>query len=397
MARLMWLTSVVLSFSVADSKFAQAALAAHKARSPQGSGRVTARLVQKGKLRGAAEVSLLQTVGQVSLSAGDVSATAAYEANPEEQLEDWEDGGLAAETSFTDKQLDELDTHITAEAYGKQLHDIADITPSRFISTQGNVEAADHMREEFDKLGLKVWTEDLVRSSDVAAFMGASTKRSSAIIARLDGSDLSDEAIMVAAHFDSVNWENIDMDAPGVDDNASGLALVMLLAKTLASRSVPLRRSVLFVAFNAEEEGLVGSTQVAPLIASGKFGDVKSVVIADEVAWPGSGSSAKHAIFETLGTVKGTTGLLDTFAHSLKKGDGVEGFKVNKHGFGSDHMPFLEKGIPTVLLIEGDNMHHADVWGHSARDTFDHVDFDFGASMSRLALRVVAELASPKE
>jgi Zn-dependent M28 family amino/carboxypeptidase len=168
-----------------------------------------------------------------------------------------------------------------------------------------------------------------------------------------------------------------------------------MLAKTLAKSDVHLRKSVIFAAFNAEEEGLVGSTQVAPIVASGKYGKVTSVVIADEVAWPGSGSSKREAIFETVGTVDGTTALLDTFAHSVIEGGGVEGFKVNKHGFGSDHIPFLDRGIPTVLLIEGDNMYHADTWGHSSKDTFDHVDFDFGASMSRLALNVVAKLASP--
>jgi len=397
MARLIFLISVALSVSVADSKYAQGALAAHKARNPRGRARRPARLVENGQLRGVADVSLLQEVGKMSLSVDDASATDANQKEPKEELEDWKDGNLAAKSRFSEEQLDELTSHITADVYGEQLHDIADINLSRFINSKGNVQAANHMHSEFEKLGLTVWTADLDIGSELIGFVEPTAKRSSAIIARLDGSDLKDDAIMVAAHFDSVNWEDVSKEAPGVDDNASGLALVMLLAKALANREVPLRRSVLFVAFNAEEEGLIGSTQVAPLIVSGKYGNVKSVVIADEVAWPGSGSHDKQAIFETLGTVKGTTSLLDTFAHSVKEGDGVEGFKVNKHGFGSDHMPFLKAGIPTVLLIEGDNMHHADLYGHSARDTFDHVSFEFGASMSKLALRVVAKLASPEE
>lgn len=313
-----------------------------------------------------------------------------------EQLEDWKDGGLALSSSFSKKELGDLSKDITAERYGKQLHEIADISSSRFIASEGNVKAADYMKSEFEELGLKVWVEDLELTSDVSEFMVSQTKRASAVLGRLDGTDLADEAIMVAAHFDSVNWVDIKDKAPGVDDNGSGLALVLMLAKTLAKSDVHLRKSIIFAAFNAEEEGLVGSTQVAPIVASGKYGNVTSVVIADEVAWPGSGSSKREAIFETVGAVHGTKALLDTFAHSVTEGDGVEGFKVNKHGFGSDHMPFLDRGIPTVLLIEGDNMHHADLWGHSSKDTFEHIDFDFGASMSRLALTVVAKLASPE-
>jgi len=293
--------------------------------------------------------------------------------------------------------LGALSEHITGERYGKQLHDIADISSSRFIASEGNVKAAEFMQSEFARLGLKVWVEDLENSAEVTQFVSSPVKRTGAIIGRLNGTDLADEVVMIAAHFDSVNWVNVAETAPGVDDNGSGSALVLMLAKTLAKSDVHLRKSVIFAAFNAEEEGLVGSTQVAPIVASGKYGNVTSIVIADEVAWPGSGSAKREAIFETVGTVRGTSALLDTFAHSVKKGDGVEGFKVNKHGFGSDHMPFLELGIPTVLLIEGDNMHHADLWGHSSKDTFEHVDFDFGASMSRLALNVVATLASPTE
>lgn len=377
MVRIIFLFSAMVLFSTGDAKFARAAKArASRAR--------FLRMAQRGQLRGPTDLSLLQELDEAVLNVEEP-----------EQLEEWVDGGLAAQSSFSTKELDELSEHITGERYGQQLHDIADISSSRFIASEGNVKAAEFMRSEFEHLGLKVWEEDLESSADVAQFISSKAERTGAIVGRLDGTDLADEAVLVAAHFDSVNWVDITDKAPGIDDNGSGLALVLMLAKTLAKSDVRLRKSVIFAAFNAEEEGLVGSTQVAPIVASGKYGNVTSIVIADEVAWPGSGSAKREAIFETLGTVHGTTALLDTFAHSVKKGDGVEGFKVNKHGFGSDHMPFLEHGIPTVLLIEGDNMHHADLWGHSSKDTFEHVDFDFGASMSRLALSVVAKLASP--
>jgi len=379
MVQIVSILSAAVLCSIGEAKVAYAAKArAARARS--------LRLAQRGQLRGPSDLSLLQELGQAVLSVEEP-----------EQLEKWEDGGLAAQSSLSTRQLSELGDHITGETYGHQLHDIADISSSRFIASAGNVKAAEFMQSEFEDLGLKVWVEDLKSSSDVAQFISSEVQRTGAILGRLNGTDLADEVVMVAAHFDSVNWVDVTETAPGIDDNGSGLALVLMLAKTLAKSKVNLRRSVIFAAFNAEEEGLVGSTQVAPIVASGKYGNVTSIVIADEVAWPGSGSGQREAIFETLGTVHGTTALLDTFAHSAKEGDGVEGFKVNKHGFGSDHMPFLERGIPTVLLIEGDNMHHADLWGHSSKDTFEHVDFEFGASMSRLALNVVAKLASPEE
>jgi len=68
---------------------------------------------------------------------------------------------------------------------------------------------------------------------------------------------------------------------------------------------------------------------------------------------------------------------------------------VNYAGFGSDHISLLDAGVPAVLLIERDNMYHADHFGHSARDTFDHVDAAFGAAVTRLAARALAALANP--
>lgn len=378
MARIIYVLSATVLFATGDAKVAYAAKArAARARA--------LRIPQTSHVRKHTGWSLLQEADDTVLKVEEP-----------EQLEKWVDGGLAASSSFSKTELSDLGEHITAERYGQQLHDIADISSSRFIASEGNVKAADFVQSEFEDLGLKVWVEDLEHSSDVSQFMSGQMKRTGAVLGRLNGTDLADEAVMVAAHFDSVNWADIKDKAPGIDDNGSGLALVLMLAKTLAKSDMHLRKSVIFAAFNAEEEGLVGSTQVAPIVASGKYGTVTSAIIADEVAWPGSGSSKREAIFETVGTVDGTTALLDTFAHSVREGDGVEGFKVNKHGFGSDHIPFLDRGIPTVLLIEGDNMYHADTWGHSSKDTFEHVDFDFGASMSRLALNVVAKLASPE-
>merc|ERR1719199_2502076 len=75
--------------------------------------------------------------------------------------------------------------------------------------------------------------------------------------------------------------------------------------------------------------------------------------------------------------------------------DGVDGFVVNYAGFGSDHIPLLDVGIPAVLLIEKDNMYHADRWGHSDQDNFKHIDPSFGAATTRLALQAVAALANP--
>ena len=83
--------------------------------------------------------------------------------------------------------------------------------------------------------------------------------RGSNVIGYIEGNDpdLKDEVIILGAHLDHLGrcWELI----PGANDNASGVAVMMSVAKALAGYDIQLKRSVMFLAFGAEEQGIVGS------------------------------------------------------------------------------------------------------------------------------------------
>jgi len=320
-----------------------------------------------------------------------------------EQLELWTDSNsavLANSSLLPQSKLEGWGSSIDGAAFGHELHEFCDPFRSRFVGTNGNIDVARAIETKFKKYGLRTWTESLQDDSRVHQYLRNGTSGQNLggnVIGRLEGTDLAHETVIVAAHFDSVNWENKAGFSPGVDDNGSGSAAVQLALRDIMKSGIKPRRSIMFVGFNAEEEGLVGSTQFARKAANGDYGNVKGVLIADEIAYPGLGKGDRKAIFETVGAVPGTKALVDTFAHTalLKGGDGIQGFVVNWHGFGSDHIPFLDHGIPAVLLIERNNIQHADDFGHSDRDNFDHVDFAYGAAMSRLLSRAAATLASP--
>lgn len=332
-----------------------------------------------------------------------------------EQLETWKDSGQAVDVdATTGTALMEMGHGITAEAFGAELHDLCDgranKLQTRFVGTDENVQMSQKLKDKFNAMELDTRIEDLEATDPVQKYLGQSGTRKLGgnVIGLMEGTDLKHETIVVGAHYDSVNWEKTTEKAPGVDDNGSGTALVQLVARSMynAKKSgVHPRRSVMFVGFNAEEEGLVGSEQMAAKVAAegknGAYGDVKAVLIADEVAYPGSGKGSRKAIFETLGDVPGASSLVDTFAYHAKKlngengTDGLHGFEVNNHGFGSDHIPFLKAKIPSMLLIERNNIAHSDTWGHSERDDFDHVDMEYGAAMARLMLHAATALSSP--
>ena len=87
------------------------------------------------------------------------------------------------------------------------------------------------------------------------------------VVAALPGSDLAHEYVVVSAHYDHIGLapaqDGQDAINNGADDDATGTTAVLVLAEHFARAAQPLRRTVLFVCFSAEEKGLRGSAAFA--------------------------------------------------------------------------------------------------------------------------------------
>ncbi|MBE3111469.1 MAG: M20/M25/M40 family metallo-hydrolase, partial [Acidobacteria bacterium] len=79
------------------------------------------------------------------------------------------------------------------------------------------------------------------------------------VVGYLEGTDpvLKNEAIVIGAHLDHLGMNDVLM--PGANDNASGVAVLLGAAEALARSGIPLKRTVVFVLFGAEEQGVKGS------------------------------------------------------------------------------------------------------------------------------------------
>lgn len=307
-----------------------------------------------------------------------------------ENLQDWQDHRQAVQSKLSSSDLDRMAQGISPDAYKATLNDFINAAGnSRYVQDPGNQLAAEYIAKKFQEAGFTVShvPEGRPGTRNVVGFK--------------KGTDLSHETVLFGAHFDSVNYKTPGVDAPGVDDNGSGSASLLALSNALKDHSP--RRSIALVAFNSEEEGLLGSKAFVESVIKKKehpeLENIKAALIADEVAFPGRKQYKNQAIFETVGSVNGVQSLVDTFAHSVQDSDGaVSGFKVNYDGFGSDHMEFLNVGVPAMLLIERDDEWHAAKVGHSSLDTFKDGDLsmDYGARMTRLGLRSLAKLANPQ-
>ena len=107
------------------------------------------------------------------------------------------------------------------------------------------------------------------------------------VTAKLPGREKQSEVIMLIAHLDSIS-HNPHLIAPGADDNASGVAVILEIARVI--RSIPLRRSIMFAVLSNEERGTAGSKAfVKQAIKEGL--DIQAVVNLDVLgynrpSWP---------------------------------------------------------------------------------------------------------------
>jgi hypothetical protein len=197
------------------------------------------------------------------------------------------------------------------------------------------------------------------------------------------------ETIIVGAHYDHLGFGGSTSAAPGeravhhgADDNASGTALLVEVARRLEAKG-PLPRTVLFVAFAGEERGLLGSAHYTSNPAL-PLADTVAMVNFDMV---GRLVDNKVIIYGT-GTATGFDALVDRLG-------GAHGFDVAKEpgGFGpSDHASFYAKKVPVFHVFTGT---HADY--HRPTDTAEKINYEGLARLAGLAVDLVRELAETPE
>lgn len=180
------------------------------------------------------------------------------------------------------------------------------------------------------------------------------------VLARMPGSRQPDEWVIVGGHYDSRNTSNTStVNTPGAEDNASGCAGVVELARVL-SRFRP-ERSVLFLCYAGEEQGLYGSVAHAQsLQTSGDAARVQFMLNMDMIGY--SGDADLDVLIESTSLGEPAFARFGALA-----GLYVPGLRLvtSLSPCCSDHMPYLNIGIPAVLTIEND----WNIYAHYHRST----------------------------
>ncbi len=213
--------------------------------------------------------------------------------------------------------------------------------------------------------------EQLLRAGPVRVRLQVNTiterRASQNVIGIKRGTRSPSEIVVVGGHADSVS------QSPGANDNASGTAATLEAARMLAA--IPTTRTIHFIAFGAEEIGLIGSR----FYAQNRTGTVIGMVNMDMVG-RGPGLMVGNS-----GNELTVVELAERIASRL--GIRVSRFRIREAG--SDHFSFEQVGVPTVFLHTGD-----DEAIHTPNDVFDRVSPQLVAQAAALAAGTALELAN---
>jgi len=257
-----------------------------------------------------------------------------------------------------------------------------DALEGRLAGTPGERCAGDFIAARFKALKLKpagennTWFQSVPLASVATPHAPPGTGRN--VMALLEGSDpaLRNEIIVIGAHYDHLGHGNFGSTAPneagaihnGADDNASGVAGMLAAAEALV-KSKP-ARSVLFMAYTAEESGLIGSAHFVsnPTVPLSR---IRAMLNLDMVGRLSAGSLIVYG----TGTATEWDDLVRRHSPS-----GPE-VTLNPDGYGaSDHTSFYLKDIPVLHFFT--NVHSE---YHNPRDDWQLID---GPGIQKVATMV---------
>jgi len=184
------------------------------------------------------------------------------------------------------------------------------------------------------------------------------------VYAILPGSDprLAKTIFIVSGHFDSRPSNVMDptADAPGADDDASGVAVSVecarLLSKAGAKGRGTYRATILFAAVSGEEQGLLGSTHL--LDWAKQQGYTVGGMLDDDIvgADPAAGTPHRVRLFSGNGEIDDADSPSREMARAIEEIDGRAAirmiFRIDRYGRGGDHYPFYKAGLPAVRFTE---------------------------------------------
>ena len=199
------------------------------------------------------------------------------------------------------------------------------------------------------------------------------------VVGILEGSDpvLKNEYLIMGAHLDHVGSQAGKIFFPGANDNASGSAALLQIARTLAKSENRPKRSVIFVSFASEEQGLNGSKYFVEHMPVSK----SNIIAMLNFDCVGFGDSLQ---------VFGGNSFPDLWRLAKEADTSNNHLLVSEtgNGGGADAEPFFQKGIPTLYFVTTNSYKHL----HQLTDTPDTINKDLLEAATKLGFNTAIKI-----
>lgn len=237
----------------------------------------------------------------------------------------------------------------------------------RAVGSKGKALATTYIQQQFQQAGLKPFQGSYLQHFELK--FSLAWVQATNIIGMIEGTDpvLKDEYIVL-----------------GADDNASGVAAIIELAKYFKKKENKPRRSLLFIAFDAEESGLLGSKHFVDHLGKDTLSNIKAMFSFDMV---GMLEANKGLHLKGIGTLKNGKETAQNHANSLKLLNTSKEIEER-----TDTEPFGSKGIPAIHVFTGSKSPY-----HKPEDKAELLDYPGMATVSHYIADLVTDLGNQSE
>jgi hypothetical protein len=266
----------------------------------------------------------------------------------------------------------------------------SDSLEGRGLGTDGRIIAQNYIAGHFKEIGLTPYNDEgyfqrFDLRINLVHVSGAN------VVGYLKGSDpnLKNEYIVIGAHYDHLGYKKNDDEKViyhGADDNASGVATVIELARYFASNPNLVKRSIIFITFDAEESGLLGSGK---FISEGKIFDINEIVAMFSLDMVGMYAANKGLDLKGLGSLHEGENLAAKIASS--QGLHLKNTSAEIEAQ-TDTWPFGEKGIPAIHAFTNTKSPY-----HQPEDTFEKLDYEGMAKITTFMQAMLTEMLAIPE
>lgn len=213
------------------------------------------------------------------------------------------------------------------------------------------------------------------------------------LILTINGADTPDEYVIIGGHIDSTSWNR--NDAPGADDNASGIASITEMIRVLLANDFQPARTVEIMAYAAEEIGLVGSEEIARSYRQNNV-NVLGYVQFDMTGYKGSVEDV-YVAQDSYNSVPLTQYLVDLMNHYNASGDHSFTYGFTVCGYGcSDHASWATHGYDAAFPFEA-TFEESNPRIHSPEDVYSYFNTpEHAAKFTKLGMQYLIEAAKTK-